>query len=176
MRYGVIGCGKVFRKRHWPSLKGHPEIKVSTLCEIDREKLAAVSQETGITQTTTDWREVVSSPDVDAVLICTLPDQNLPICEAAAAEGKHIYVEKPVACTITEGRKITQAAKQAGVRLCVGHQRPFAECETKAREMIHEGRIGPVFKVFVTHNLPNQPTMWPEDRWWNWDYLYSHGR
>jgi predicted dehydrogenase len=176
MRYGVIGCGKVFQKRHWPSLKGHPEIQVSMLCDVDEVKLASVSQETGISRITRHWEEVVDSSQVDAVMICTLPDMNLQICEAAAAAGKHIYVEKPVACTVTEGRWIVEAAKRAGVKLCVGHQRRFAECELKAREMILQGLIGNVFKIYVTHNLPNQPVMWPEVKWWDWKYLYSHGR
>ncbi len=176
MRYGVIGCGKVFQKRHWPSLKGHPEIQITMLCDVDEAKLASVSQETGISNTTLRWEEVVESKQIDAVLICTLPDMNLKICEAAAAAGKHIYVEKPIACTVTEGRRIVEAAHCANVKLCVGHQRRFAECELKAREMILQGQIGNVFKIFVTHNLPNQPILWPESRWWDWKYLYSHGR
>ncbi|WP_428938995.1 Gfo/Idh/MocA family protein [Fontivita pretiosa] len=175
MRYGVIGCGKVFQKRHWPSLRGHPRIQFAMLCDINREILARVSQETGVTRTTTNWRDVVNS-DVDAVLICTLPDLNVEVCEAAAAAGKHIYCEKPIACTITEGRRIIAAARQAGVKLCVGHQRRFCAADRKAIEIIRAGQIGEIFKILMSHNLPNSPNMWPSHRWWDWRYLYSHGR
>jgi predicted dehydrogenase len=176
MRYGVIGCGKVFQRRHWPSLKGHPRIRIAMLCDVNKEVLAKVSQETGVTSTTNEWRAVVEADDVDAVLICTLPDLNLAVCSAAAAAGKHIYCEKPIACTITEGRRIIEAAREARVKLCVGHQRRFCAADRKALEMIRAGAIGNIYKILMSHNLPNSPKMWKAERWWDWRYLYSHGR
>lgn len=176
MRYGMIGCGKVFHQRHWPALKGHKDIEIAILCDNDAELLAKTKAITGIEHTTTDWREVVQSKEIDAVLLGVLPDLNPMMVEGAAAAGKHIYVEKPIAATVSEGRRVIELAREAGVKLCIGHQRRYSDCEIRTRELIDQGTLGPIHKVFVTHNLPNQPVIFPPEKWWDWKYRYGHGR
>jgi len=68
-----------------------------------------------------DAREVLARPDVDAVLIATDAAGHAALVEAAAAAGKHVLVEKPLALSVAEGRRAVDAAAKGGVLLQVGH-------------------------------------------------------
>jgi predicted dehydrogenase len=68
-----------------------------------------------------DAREVLARPDIDAVLIATSAVTHAALVEAAAAAGKHVLVEKPLALGVADARRATEAARAAGVLLQVGH-------------------------------------------------------
>src|SRR5437763_14213970 len=98
-----------------------PEMAV--LCGRSRAAVAQAAQRLGWAETATDWREVVARDDIDLVDICTPGDSHADIAIAALEAGKHVLCEKPLANTVAEAERMTEAARKAatrGVRSSVG--------------------------------------------------------
>src|SRR5262245_14318661 len=74
----------------------------------------------GYERTTAEWREAVEADDVDVVMVCTPNATHLPIIEAAAAAGKHVFCEKPVGRSPAETIRIADICAEADVRSMVG--------------------------------------------------------
>lgn len=100
---------------------------------------------------TTDYREIMADPKVDAVFICTPDHLHAEHAIAALNAGKHVFLEKPMAITIADCDAILSAAKQSKGRLYVGHNMRFMPVVKKMRELIEEGRIGRVEAVWCRH-------------------------
>jgi predicted dehydrogenase len=106
---------------------------------------------------------LLARPDVDAVVIATPHTTHLPLALAAAAAGKHIYLEKPMALSVAECDGILAAARDAGVQVTVASQSRYNEISLRAKELIDEGVTGPITMFRVT-----SPTVgWdvPADGW-----------
>lgn len=69
------------------------------------------------------YEAILADPEIDAIINTTPNDAHLPTVRAAAAAGKHVFLDKPIANTIQEARAITQACRDAGVVLALGYQR-----------------------------------------------------
>lgn len=103
----------------------------------------------------TDYRELLLNKDIDAVLIST-PDHTHALVGAAAARaGKHIYMQKPASLTIAEGRIISNVVQKSGVKFQIGSQQRSTEQFRYAAELVRNGRIGDLKKVYV--GLPGDP-------------------
>ena len=101
--------------------------------------------------------------DVDAVVIATPHTTHLPIALQAAAAGKHVYLEKPMALDVNECDQIVEACRRAGVLLAVASQSRYNEMNQRAKELIQDGTIGQIRFVRIT-----SPTVgWdvPADGW-----------
>lgn len=101
--------------------------------------------------------------DVDAVVIATPHTTHLPLALAAAAAGKHIYLEKPMALSVAECDRILAAAREAGVTVTVASQSRYNDISIRARQLIEDGTVGRITMFRVT-----SPTVgWdvPADGW-----------
>jgi predicted dehydrogenase len=155
---GVIGYG---RQGNWNTrdfLK-QPEVQFLAVCDVYQphlnKALADVKEKGHHPEAYKDFRRVLDRKDIDAVIIST-PDhwhalQTVMACES----GKDVYVEKPIATTIVEGRKMVDAARKNKRVVQVGTQQRSAEHFQKAVELVRGGAIGQVSEV-RTWNLGNQ--------------------
>jgi predicted dehydrogenase len=107
----------------------------------------------------TDFREILGRKDIDAVVIATPDHWHAIPCVEAAQAGKHIYCEKPLTHTISEGRKIVDAVKKAGVVFQTGSQQrsEFGGHFRKAVEYIRNGRIGKLKTVRIGDGVGDPP-------------------
>ena len=141
----------------------HPRVRVTALCDVDREHLRKAAERVdqryaasasdsatpaGPAYQTTDFRDLLAR-DLDAVVIAT-PDHwhAIPVI-AAARRGLHIYLEKPFALTIPEGRAMVRAIEQAGVVCQVGSQQRSSSEFQRVVELARNGFFGRVTKVEV---------------------------
>ena len=125
-----------------------------------------------------DFREVLADPSVDAVNISTPDHWHAIIAIAAARAGKHIYCQKPMSLTITQGRAMVDAVRAAGVTFQVGSQQRSSVHFRKACELVRNGAIGRVHTARVY--LPAGHTNWsrlgdrqdpePVPDGFNWDF------
>src|SRR5438445_706952 len=92
--------------------------------------------------TTREYKEVLSRPDVDAVVIATPDHWHVPIAVEALAAGKHVYCEKPMVQFWQEGQKLIDAQKNSGRIVQIGSQRVSAADHLKARDLLASGAIG----------------------------------
>jgi predicted dehydrogenase len=98
----------------------------------------------GWQEASTDWRAVMNRPDIDLVDISTPGDLHCEMALAAAAAGKHIVCEKPLANTLAEARKMLAAVEKAKVRHVLMHNYRRVPAVTLARQLIDEGRLGKI--------------------------------
>ena len=86
--------------------------------------------------------EILDDPSVEALINTTPNNVHLETCAAAAKAGKHVFVDKPIANTLADGRAIVRACREGGVLLAVGYQRRRENHFRWIRGVIEEGRFG----------------------------------
>jgi myo-inositol 2-dehydrogenase / D-chiro-inositol 1-dehydrogenase len=111
-----------------------------------------------------DFREVLSRKDIDAVMIATPDHWHVPIAIEAARAGKHISLEKPISTCIEHGRQLVKAIKKHGVITRNDSEFRTLPKFARAVELVRNGRIGKVQRIFVAvpsdgPPLPVQPDM-----------------
>lgn len=97
---------------------------------------------------------MLDDPEVDAVLIATPHSTHPELIEQAAAAGKHIFVEKPIALTVAGVRRAIAAAQNAGVVLQVGHNRRRQPANRRIKAMLDAGDLGTVVQLEGSHSAP----------------------
>ena len=107
MNVGIIGCGLIGRKR----AKALGPARLVLCADTMLERAQTLAKETGATATA-DWQQVISSAQVNIVIVSTTNVMLAEIATAAAAAGKHVLVEKPVARNLTEMDTLIAAARQ----------------------------------------------------------------
>lgn len=113
------------------------------ICADEVEARARQAQEVhGFGLYTTDWRQVIEHPEVQAVNIASPNFMHLEMVRSAVAAGKHVFCEKPVGRSPAETAEIEQLARQAGVLSFVGFNYRWAPMVQYARQLIEEGRLG----------------------------------
>lgn len=175
LRVGMIGyrfMGKAHSNawrqapRFFP-LKAHVELH--TLCGRDRAAVQSVRSHLGWENVTTDWREVVESPLIDVIDICTPNDSHAEIAIAAARAGKHVLCEKPLALTVKQAEAMLTAAQKARVVHMVCHNYRRVPAIALARRMIGEGALGETYHFRARYAQdwlvdPDYPMKWRLDK------------
>ena len=147
LNMGIIGSGG----RGGANLNGVKAENIHTLCDINRKTLEAVQKRFKGAKTTTDWREVVSNPEIDAVVISTADHHHAPAAIAAMRAGKHVYCEKPLAHTVQEARWMQEEYAKAKGKIAtqMGTQIHAGGSYRRAVELIQAGAIGRVKEAHV---------------------------
>lgn len=173
IRIGVLGAE---RRGRIAQLAHNPEdgVFLTAACNLDLEKVAYMKEEFGPDFfLTTDYREVVNSPNVDAVFVCTPDFLHEEHALAAINAGKHVYLEKPMAITIEGCDRLIAAARRKGVVLYVGHNMRFMDVMRKMKELIDSGAIGEVQAVWCRHFISYGGDAYFKD--WHSERKYTHG-
>jgi predicted dehydrogenase len=119
LQVGQIGCGAFAEGQDFPNFAKNPDSEVKWCCDISKERAKAMADKFRIEKVTSDYHEVINDPEIDMIKIATSHEIHLPIIEAAAANGKHVFCEKPMAMKTEEGLKIISAVKKNKIKLCV---------------------------------------------------------
>lgn len=163
----AIGNGRIGRTHDMPGVLQYDYAQLMAVCDLDSLRAADgkklvneyYSKKTGKeydgVKTYTDYRELLQNKDIDAVLISTPDHTHAMIGVAAARAGKHIYMQKPASLTIAEGRVISNVVEKSGVKFQIGSQQRSTEQFRYAAELVRNGRIGQLKKVYV--GLPGDP-------------------
>jgi predicted dehydrogenase len=143
--YGAMGRAHSYGYRAASNLASLPMRPTVTLISgRDERAVSAAATAYGADRWTSDWRELVSSPDVDVIDICTPPGTHAEIAEAAAAAGKAVLTEKPLATSYLQARQAWAAVTRAGVRNAIGFNYRRLPAVALMHRMIAEGAIGDV--------------------------------
>lgn len=128
------------------------EVNVAAVCDVDENRLLQASKNAGPqADVYRDYRYILERRDIDAVVIST-PDHWHAVQMVHAAEcGKHVYVEKPAACTIEEGKAMVAAARENRVSVQVGSQGRSQHEAWLAHRYLANGAIGRVREVVCFH-------------------------
>ncbi len=151
LRVGIVGCGEVTQLIHLPALAFLAELfRVEALCDVSAEVLAEVGGRWRIEKLVTDYRALVESPDIDAVLVANPDAYHVEVVLAALVAGKDVLVEKPMAMTRRETDEVVAAATRTGGVVQVGYMRRYAPAFVEACRMLPE--IGPI-KLARVHDV-----------------------
>lgn len=145
IKIGVIGYG------YWgPKLvRNMNEIHAATVhavADLSSARLAQVRTAHPDITTTQDYRELLAS-DIDAVIIATPVPTHYPLAMECLSHGKHVLVEKPLACTSAHGKELIDAAASRGLILMVGHTFEYNPAVELLREIVASGEIGRVYYI-----------------------------
>ena len=153
LRIGVIGLGW-FGEIHCDTIVGIPNLELAALCTRTPDRLAELAQKFHVGKTYRDYREMIADPEIDAVSIVTMWDQHTEPAIAALDAGKHVFLEKPMASTVADCRKIIEAAKRSKGILQIGHICRFNPRYRMAKQAIDAGRIGKIVAMSSRRNIP----------------------
>ncbi len=152
IRIGLIGYGGIGRV-HALAYRAIPfhyglnadSIQVVAVATTRRETAQRAAEEIGCQYFTADYRELLARDDIDAVDICTPNNSHHEIALAAAAAGKHIYCEKPLAMTVAEAASMTGAVRQAGIKAQLTFNFRFFPAITRAKQLMEADFLGSIF-------------------------------
>ncbi len=142
-RVGIIGLGKI-GKVHLANLKHSAQVEVAAISELSPAQCDDLPSEIHLCE---DWRDVISSDEIDAVII-TLPHSAHAECAMhALTQGKHVFLEKPLATTYVDAQALIRASREYDRTLMVNMTHRFYPPVRQARQMIREGLLGDVVSV-----------------------------
>jgi predicted dehydrogenase len=138
----IIGAGRMGRTHARLIARDAPEIEIAAVADVDVEAARRLADELGGVRAFADAESAISAPGVDAVLVAVSSVRHRGVVEAAAAAGRDILCEKPLALTLADTDAMIDAASGAGVRLQVGLMRRHDPEYVRARERIAAGELG----------------------------------
>lgn len=142
LKWGLIGCGDIARKRVAPALR---DTQFSELVAVSRARsnlAASFAKDFGAKRWYPEWRDLLADDELDAVYIATPVHLHVTQAIAAAEAGKHVLCEKPMAMNVQECDRMIDAARGHGVKLGVAYYRRFYPVVERVKEIINSGEIG----------------------------------
>ncbi len=136
-----------------------PRADLVAICDIRLDVAEAVARKWGIGRVVQDYHELLKDPDIEAVLIATSTNTHAGIIQDAAAAGKHIFCEKPLALDLKSIDEALLAVDHAGVKLQVGFNRRFDRSFQRVREIVHSGELGRTCMLRITNRDPELPAI-----------------
>jgi 1,5-anhydro-D-fructose reductase (1,5-anhydro-D-mannitol-forming) len=149
--WGLIGASNIARSYMIGAINAQPNGRVVAVFSSDPARGERFAAENGIPRAYPSPEQLLADPEVDAVYISTTNELHQPQTLAAAAAGKHVLCEKPLALTVDGARKMVEACRAAGVVLGTNHHLRNAVTHRKLRELVANGAIGEPLAVRVFH-------------------------
>ncbi len=143
MRFGLIGAGAIGKIRA-DALAQSPVCELVAVADLDEARARAVAPGA---KYYAEVGDLIAAPDVDAVIISTPPPLHEQLAVAAAAAGKHVLVEKPMAATPEACERMILAARKAGTMLTVGYNHRYFDAVKLVRDVVASGDIGTLSHV-----------------------------
>ena len=158
IRLGIVGAGLAVKLLHWPALQRlGDQFTITQICDSEPAAAEEVSRLTGGAPVTTDYRELLANPGIEAVLISLPIHLNAQVIREAARAGKHVICEKPLAASLAQGRALVQALEGLPTVVAIAENFHFRPDIAQARAWIADGRIGRLFL------LTSQGTYWTQE-------------
>jgi len=156
---GLVGCGRVAQTFHLPALGSTPSAEVLAVADTAPDTLRRVADRFHIKQRFTDHRALLEVPNIEAVGICVPAQFHVNVALAALDAGKHLLIEKPLALSMDESRRLMQKAGESGCKIMVGFNLRWHRLVRDARQVIQRGTLGPLrfIRTVLTSYHENVP-------------------
>jgi len=149
----VVGCGRIATVVHMPSLKKIQGCDLVAASDVNPTRLEEVKEKFDINDTYNDYRRMLIKADIDAVFICTPPQEHFKIVMDALEWGKHVLCEKPLALTVNDGLTVKKAydmqrrTAPEPLFLMPAHNFIFTPCFSEALKLVEKGEIGKIERI-----------------------------
>jgi predicted dehydrogenase len=144
LRVGFVGCGRATEILHIPALAAVEELQTVAASDPSAEAVAAVRRAAPGIAIHASYRDLVADPSVDVVAVCVPPALHAEVALAALAAGKHVYLEKPIAVTLSDAAAIRAAAEGARSKLALGFNLRSHRLVAEARSVVEGGLLGKI--------------------------------
>ena len=168
IQIGQIGCGRIGHDMDMPGILKHDSARIVAVCDLDSKRVQHAKeyvegtyakkqpgQKPMAVRTYGDYRELLKDPQVDAIAVSTPDHWHAAPVIAGALAGKDIYVQKPFAMTLAEGRAVSDIVRARKCAFQIGSQQRSTSQFRIAVELVRNGRIGKLHTVKV--GLPVDP-------------------
>ncbi len=157
LRVGLIGCGFMGRTHSnaYRRLNNFFPVEhravLKAICDTNEPKARTYQAAWGYERVETDWRNLMTAPDIDLIDICVPNRYHCDIAVAAAKAGRMVITEKPLAMSSEEGERMVEAVEAAGVPNMIMFNYRRVPAIALARQIVDEGRIGRAFHYRATY-------------------------
>jgi len=158
LRIGIAGAGGI-AQRNAREAASSGAARVVGVFDVNHRAARDMAQKLRV-PVMSSYEELLSLPDVEAVLLSTPHHFHRPMTIQAAARGKHVMVEKPVANSLEEARQMRLACRDAGVQLTVNYSFRYLGKIRKAKQLIDAGALGDVAGIQIVNHQFKDPGYW----------------
>src|SRR5215207_11450983 len=172
IRLGFVGANvhsTWASQSHFPALMASPDVEISAVCTTRPESAEEAREAFGAKLAFSDFREMVGSPEIDAVAVVVRVPGHYQPTQAAIEAGKHVYTEWPLGRTTAEAEELAALAKSRGVQTAVGLQSRVNPALMYLKELIESGYVGTVLSCHVTC-IRDGSLARPSGRTWQRDF------
>jgi len=142
VRWGLIGCGDIARRRVAPALRDLPGCELVAVSRARADLAESFAGEFGARRWYADWRQLIADAEVETVYVATPVHLHAEQTLVAAEAGKHVLCEKPMAMSVAECDRMIAACEANGVRLGVAYYRRFYPVVERIKAVLSSGEIG----------------------------------
>ena len=165
VRIGIVGSGFA-ASLHAQGLRQAPGAEIVAAASPNAEHAWVFARSFGISHTFIDYKDMLQGDLVDAITVACPNDLHYEVTRAAAAAGKHVLVEMPMALSLSQCDSMIRACREAGVILMYGENLRFAPKYVRAKQLAGEGALGDIYYVrqLESHEGPHSDWLWDVER------------
>lgn len=155
---GVVGAGRI-GKIHIANMEKLNGVNVKTVADPFADDLQEWFDTTKAEKFTTDHNDILDDDDIDVIFICSPTDTHIPLINAAAEKGKHVFCEKPISFSQEETLQTHNLIKEKNIKVQIGFNRRFDRSFSKVKRLVKDDKVGDVHIVKITSRDPEPPTL-----------------
>jgi inositol 2-dehydrogenase len=156
IKVGVIGCGRIGLV-HLGAINKAPGVTPVIVSNPTVSKAEKAAKDFGVPRFSSDAMDVITDPEVEAVWICSPSQFHADQIKACAANGKHVFCEKPIATDLAETVEAINACNEAGVKLMIGLQRRFDPNFKRVKMAVMKQEVGDPIMIKLCSRDPSPP-------------------
>lgn len=150
---GIIGtgwCGGIRAE----SCAANPLVDQLHIAETNPERLAEMKEMHSPVTATQNYRELLENPDIDTIIISATPEtSHYPMTKESLNAGKHVFLEKPLALTLTEADELVALAKAKNLKFTIGYSQRFNTKYAYVKKSIENGTIGDPVNIMISRHI-----------------------
>lgn len=166
IRVGIIGCGAIAQRLHGPDYACSPDAELVAFCDSIKGKAQALADQLAPeAQVFSDYKEMLKKADIEAVSVCLPNYLHAPVTIAALKAGCNVLVEKPMAASLAEAKKMLDAATKAKKLLMVNQSQRLFPTHVKAKEVLDSGIMGKILHITAMFGHSGPENWSPTGKW-----------
>jgi 1,5-anhydro-D-fructose reductase (1,5-anhydro-D-mannitol-forming) len=159
LQWALIGASDIAKTRMIKAINAQPNSRVTAVFSSNADRAKAYATENKIPKAYDNLKALLDDPQIDVVYISTTNDLHRDQALAAAAAGKHILCEKPLALSVDDAQQMLKAAQAANVVFGTNHHLRNAVTHRTLRKLVKEGAIGKPLAARVFHAICLPPRL-----------------
>jgi len=139
---GIAGTSWWADAMYLPALASYPQARLAAICGRNQENAQRMAARWGIPEVFTDYRDMLASAALDALIVATPNDSHYPITVAALQQGLHVLCEKPIALNYSQAQEMARLAQSHGLKSLVPFTYSYMPTARYLKQLLDEGYIG----------------------------------